>query len=303
MSDKSIHSDFIKNRSIILSAFFNSGFLFFVFLTGVALYLSISYKDNLQFSNLMAIIGSLFGGFAGAFFKDEYDRASGKNILEKKGLSALRNLQGVSKQLRDIRVWIVHFLKIKEKKEYKRALEEINRHISTAEFSINSGLEDWGDIVPGLKEKIQDREKERKEIKEVDKKYKKVRQSVMVELLDKRKELVVAKNKEVEKELKEKINDLEKQIKEITKERSQIVHGTPLTASSLGDYDINSYLFDPNSNTVTVGVKSKKCSSCGKSFIPNISAYPYSLYNQDYCDKCKKKMGDDGLTTYINIKK
>jgi hypothetical protein len=33
----------------------------------------------------MAIIGSIFGSIAGAFFKDEYDRILNKNILEKKG--------------------------------------------------------------------------------------------------------------------------------------------------------------------------------------------------------------------------
>lgn len=228
----------------------------------------------------MAIVGSIFGGIAGAFFKDEYDKLSGKNILEKKGRSALRNLQGIRTQLRNIETWVVDFSKRTRRQEDKRTLEEINRHIATIDLNISAGLEDWVDIVPELKERS---EKEA----QIEKKYKEAAQSVMVEILEKRKELASAKDEKVEKELKKKIGDLEKQIKEIKRDRSQSDHGGAWIKNSALNEPLFGASVNLNEGTFSLDLGTQKCEICGR---------PINLYsagsrlNLNRCDNCQNSL-------------
>lgn len=281
MENKFFNLNFCKQWGVVLSIIFRPGFFLSVVVTGVSLYLSIFYKNNIPFSNTMAIIGSIFGGIAGAFLKDEYDKKSGKNILEKKGLSALRNLKGISIQLSNIKLWVANFSKGYKKKEDKRILEEINRHIATIELNINSGLEDWVDIVPELKEKSQQEA-------ELVKRYKDAAQSVMVELLEKRKELAVAKDETMEKELRKKINNLEGQIKEIRKERSQAVNNVGF--SILGSND-SAGVLKSSDGIYLSNLGMDICDKCGKRFNKNYLATS-SIYlgGGNYCDDCKREI-------------
>jgi len=241
----------------MLAIVFSPGFFISAGITCFALYLSIFYRTNIPFSNTMTIIGSIFGGVAGAFFKDEYDKVSGKNILEKKGRSALRNLQGIRTQLRNIELWVSDFSKHAKKQEDKRTLEEINRHIATADLNISAGVEDWVDIIPELKEKSE-------KAAEIEKKYKEVAQSVMVEILEKRKELASTKDKKIEIKLKEKIGDLEKQIKEIKRNGLQTTHGLVWNASSILNEPLSIASVNIDDGVFASSLREQKCEKCGR---------------------------------------
>jgi len=123
------------------------GSIIFILFTIVSLVLSFYFRENEQMSTLLAVLGSLLGGLAGSFVRDDYNKISGENILEKKGLSAIRNLKSIERQLGNIRFWIESFTKRKITKEQKDALKnvlsEIDRHISTTQFNIQSGFSDW----------------------------------------------------------------------------------------------------------------------------------------------------------------
>jgi len=281
--------NFWEEWKVVLSIIFSPKFLFFVVATCVLLYFSINYKDNIPFSNTMAIIGSIFGGIAGAFLKDEYDKISGKNILEKKGRSAWRNLQNINTQLCNIMTWVSGFSK-EIKKSQKHTLDEISRHISTIKLNIETGLEDWVDIVPELKEKSQ-----------LDAEYKKVAQNVMIELLRKRKEFAITKDKKIGQELKKKISDLEKQIKEIKRDRSQALDSIGLTTSDMINEHIGRPLININDNILASSTGTERCIICGKKFFHNyLLPYPNNI-----CDDCKNKdlVESKNEENLINIKK
>ncbi len=277
MWNKFINSRFSEKWIKVLSVLFSPGFFLSTVTAVAGLYLSVYYKTNVPFSNTMAIVGSIFSGIAGGFFKDEYDRMAGKNILEKKGRSALRNLEGITKQLCNIKVWIVDFSKKTKKQKDRRSLEEITRHISTIELNIASGLEDWVDIVPELKERTQ-------KDAEIDKKYKEAAQSVLVELLEKRKELASTKDQKTEQEVKKKITDLEKQIKEMKKERSEIGGINIGKSIRFGDS-----LLAHDDGVFFSTSTSKKCDNCGKKFTPDYLSSPIALNN--YCPECQANLG------------
>ena len=265
------------------------GSVIFSVLTVAGLIVAYIFKTNLLFSTLLSILSSFFAGFAGSFIKDDYEKITGQNILEKKGRSALRNLQGISTQLCNLKLWIIDFLKKVKKQDDKNVLEEINRHISTIELNIASGLEDWVDIVPELKEKSL-------QGAEIDKKYREAVQSVVVQLLESRKELAGAKDEKLEQELKKKITDLEKQVKEIKKERSETFNGISISPSS-------SVLKIGAQNNVFTAFGSQICARCGESFTPNyLSASPLSLSGYNYCENCRKDI-DGGLSTMISYGK
>lgn len=260
------------------------GSVIFIILTVGSLLVAYIFKSNLLFSTLLSILASFFASFAGSFIKDDYEKITGQNILEKKGRSALRNLQGISTQLCNIKLWVVDFLKKVKKQGDKNVLEEINRHISTIELNIASGLEDWVDIVPELKEKSL-------QGAEIDKKYREAVQSVVVQLLESRKELAGAKDEKLEQELKKKITDLEKQVKEIKKERSETFSGISIAPSRFS----NSALKIGSQDNVFASFGSQICPKCGRSFTPNYLG-GLSLYG--YCEDCQKDMGGN-LSTVI----
>lgn len=150
-------------------------------IAGASLFFSIHYHENSLFANTMLIVGSLFAGVAGVFFKDEYDELTGKGILEKKGRSALRNLETISTQLYIIKTWADVFSRevAVGEKEYKSAFEEISHHILAIELNIASGIEDWVDILSDMK-------RPGDEDFAIDKKYKEVAESIMAELTEKK---------------------------------------------------------------------------------------------------------------------
>lgn len=211
MWQKIVNSRLIKKWFKLISLLFNPWFLISAGITGTSLYLSVYYKANVPFSNTMTIFGSIFGGIAGAFFKDEYDRISNKNILEKKGRSAVRNIEGIRVQLRNIESWVVEFAKRTRKQEDKRTLEEVNRHIATIDLNIAAGLADWVDIVPELKQK-----------EELQRTQKDTIQSYIDEILKSKKTLLHAGEQEG-KNIKKKIDDLEKEVKRLKNDSGLIL--------------------------------------------------------------------------------
>lgn len=212
----------LKAISIILSPWF----LISAGITGISLYLSVYYKANIPFSNTMTIAGSIFGGITGALFKDEYDRISNRNILEKKGRSAVRNIEGIRIQLRNIEAWIIEFAKRTRKQEDKRTLEEVNRHVATIDLNIAAGLADWVDIVPELKQK-----------EELQRTQKDTIQSYIDEILKNKKTLLHASEQEG-KTIKKKISDLEKEVREIKNDSGLIINA--------GDASSDSYISAPS---------------------------------------------------------
>lgn len=143
--------------------------LFSTIVVLISLYFAYEYKDNLLFSTLLTIIASFFAGLAGSFVKDDYEKISGKSILEEKGKSAIRTLSSISRQIDSISEYID--LKIKSKKRIEKDfLVEVSRHLSTTQDQLDSGLHDWIDVVPTLKrslttfQKIEELEFEKKQL-------------------------------------------------------------------------------------------------------------------------------------------
>lgn len=261
MWQKIINSRFVEKWGITLGAVLTPGPLASFAITALSLYLSIQYKSNIPFSNLMAIVGSIFGGIAGAFFKDEYDRISNKNILEKKGRSAVRNIEGIRVQLRNIESWIVEFSKRTKKQEDKRTLEEVNRHVATIDLNIAAGLADWIDIVPELKQK-----------EELQRTQKDTIQSYVDEILRSKKNLLHA-NEQEGKLLKKKISDLEEEIKDI-KNDSGLIIGSG-----------NFYSDDYSLGTSLLGID-----SINKHGLKSINSYPDSnIYSSKILEGTKLK--------------
>lgn len=181
MSNKIFIARWFKKWNELAEVFLTPLFIVSAVIAGVSLYFSVHYHDNPLFANTMLVGGSLFAGIAGVFFKDEYDELTGKGILEKKGRSALRNLETISTQLYIIKTWADVFSKevSKGEKEYKGAFEEISHHILAIELNIASGIEDWVDL-------LSDTKKQGEEDFAIDKKYKEVAESIMAELTEKR---------------------------------------------------------------------------------------------------------------------
>jgi len=124
------------------SILWTPGFLIPGLITIISLVISIYQKENILFSSVMAVIGSIFSGVAGSFLNEEWSRVTGRNILEKKGMSAYRNIDNINKQICSVKSWIAVFVKKLKKGEEKRNLEELLRQISIIQFNILSSLED-----------------------------------------------------------------------------------------------------------------------------------------------------------------
>ncbi len=221
-------TNLLKKWGMFISIAFGPGSVVFILLTLGGLIFAYVFRVNTLFTTLLSILSSIFAGIAGNFIKDDYDVYLGKNILEKKGRSALRNLQTISTQLCNLRSWVVDFQNPKKKNNKNYLFEEIDRHLSTVQLNINSGLADWIDVVPELKERVQ-------ENAEIEKKYKELAQSYFNELLEKRKELVTSNDKIKTEELKEKIANLERQMKSLRKEQTNSI-SVPIGYTGPGIY-------------------------------------------------------------------
>ncbi|MFA6047647.1 MAG: hypothetical protein WCV59_00895 [Parcubacteria group bacterium] len=238
------------------------------------LYLSVHYKDDGRFSILINLAGSLLIGIGGAFIKDRYVELSNESILIKKGQSAVRNLESIAKQIEQIRSWLKFF--ISSKTSDKRDLEEINRHLSTTEMNIASGLADWIDIVPELNKKAEEMAEKAKSYEEVVKTY-------VEELFKNKKKLLeVGENKKLKERLQESIKNLEKEVRDLKKYRPEFTASGIISSSSFGSNGNGlSYL---NRNSLARGL-SKTCSNCGRVFEDDINRL---TIGPDLCEECRK---------------
>ena len=263
------------------------GSIIFVILTTTSLSLSIYFRENREMSILLAALGSVFGGVAGSFIRDDYNKIFGENILEKKGLSAIRNLRSIQRQLDNIRLWIAGFAKEKIAKEQKNILNEIDRHISTTQLNIQSGFSDWVDMVPELAQ-------EAGRIAEITKKQQEIFRTYVDELLEKKKELVTSKDEKRVDELKKRISTLEKQIKNIRSDSARSIGvSTPLSGISI----TGNMPFTLGSSKIGIADSipsidgGLKCINCGKSLEQqNISALGITNVYDSYCNECRKKL-------------
>lgn len=263
------------------------GSIIFVVLAIASLGLSFYFQGNQEMSILLAVLGSVFGGVAGSFIRDDYNKISGENILEKKGLSAIRNLKSIERQLGNIRLWIAGFAKGKITKEQKNVLNEIDRHISTTQLNIQSGFSDWVDMVPELAQ-------EAGRIAEISKKQQEVLRIYVEELLEKKKELVASKDEKRVDELKKRISTLEKQIKDIRSDSARSIgvsvplSGTPITGNM--PFTLGSSKLGIADSILSVG-GGLKCMNCGKSLEQqNLGALSISNVYDSYCNECKSKL-------------
>lgn len=248
---------------------FGPGSVLFFLLTIVSLVLAFYFKNNTLFSTLLAVLGSVFAGVAGGFVRDDYNKLASENVLEKKGRSALRNLEAISEQIIQIRKWIESFKNVG--KEGQKALDETDRHLSTIMLNITAGIADWIDVVPELQERA-----------EVAKKQEEVLKAYIEELLNNKKELIVSKDEKRVSELKEKISDLEKQIKSIRK-KSSWSDGMTFSSSGGGfggSFASGSFPTINSGNVVAAG-----CVKCGN-FIPVEDMSIDTML----CKDCQKQM-------------
>ena len=262
-------------------AFFSPWFVLAGVITATSIIFSIIFKDNQLFSNLLTIIGGITGGIAGSIFQNEYNKNTGQEILEKKGQSAVRNLQSIQKQINSLKGWVVGFFK-KSSGENRNQLEEIYRHILTMELCVDSGYEDWIDIVPQLS-------KEKEEQEKINEKYKEVSVSLISELLDQKMKLYKTESTAEKEELGKKVSQLEKQIRNLKNENNIMTFpelSNFVTAGGGG-----------GGGSILRGLPSfKSCTVCGKIFSCNLAGGLTASPACDVCQDCSNKI-------YSSVKK
>jgi len=239
--------------------------------TIVLIYASIKYKNNIEFSIFSGLAGSFLAAVFGAFFKEGYAKLTEESILEKKGESALRNIRSIEGQIDRIRVLIDFFTSKKYKNKLSNIeLNEIDRHLVTMAISTNSGVEDWTDILPVLKEK---KAKEKELLDDI--------RPLIEELLKKRVEFVRSKNAKEKKILERKIEELEEKI-----DRQRIEKGGVSIMSGSNSFlglpiNLNQSKKDPSLYIGTLG--KGVCRNCGKSYTGGTTIG--SIYG-DLCSEC-----------------
>ena len=273
---KSLKQKWGKFLCVVLSP----GTVLFFLLTVISLITAFVYKENTLFATLLSILGSIFAGFGGGFIRDDYNQLITENVLEKKGRSAVRNLEAIREQITQLRGWIKSF-RDHVGKEGKKALDETERHLSTIMFNTIAGVEDWVDVVPELKA-------EEERVATISEKQQEVLQAYVEELLANKKELVVSKDEGRVTELKKRITDLEEQIKDIRKHRASWSGGTMVNSSgvSLGSASLGSRPLG-----VGVGV-TQTCSRCGRLFSSSQSGFSVS----PLCSDCWLNGGGGVIT-------
>lgn len=230
-----------------IKAIFSPVPLFSLIVATVLIVISINCAERKEFSILMNLIGSIFLAVAGAFVKGGYDELVGESVLIKKGQSAIRNLSSITNQITFIRAWINKFVK---KDVTKRDLEEINRHLETTLVNINSGLADWIDIVPELKEGG-----------EMAKSLESTIKAYAEEIFKKKRELLKAsENKELKKQLEGKIRELEKEVKDLIYQKGEIISSSVTISSTPASFgSVNSQVkLSDNFSYFGPSIKKKK---------------------------------------------
>jgi len=251
----------LKDKWVLfLRVILGPGSAIFILLTIAGLILAFYFKTNTLFATLLSVLSSVFASIAGSFVKDDFSKLSSENVLEKKGRSAIRNLQSIGKQLSHICEWIVDFSKEKISIDQKRTLEEIERHLSTARMNVDSGFEDWVDIVPELAE---DEEIERKKDETI--------KAYVEEWMTNQKALIESKDDKKTSEIKGKLSDLEKHISKIAQVQMHLSRDGIMHRSSIN------YL--PSRRRII------KCESCGRYFPSNMTSNDIQVT----CPVCKRK--------------
>src|SRR5687768_5504741 len=100
---------FLKRWSIFFRIILSPGSVIPLLLMSFCLYLSIFIYSG-SFSNLLSVTASILGTIAGIFIKEDWDAYRGNSMLEKKGRSAIRNLESIGHQVIQIRGWIKSFV-------------------------------------------------------------------------------------------------------------------------------------------------------------------------------------------------
>lgn len=259
--------DFIKKWSIFLGIMLSPGSTIPLLLAMVCLYFALTKPDT-SISILLSIIASILTAIAGFFIKDDWDKIRGDSLLEKKGKSAIRNLSSIGQQITQIENWVQFF--INKKQVTKRELEEINRHLGTIEINIKSGLEDWIDIVPELKEDT-----------EFVKNYEDLIRGYIDEILKNKKELlIVGENEELKEKLEKRIKELENNVRGLKKERSGIMLSSMESPSNI-----------IVGNSLAYNIANKTCSICGNLYYDDSGTLlTSSIYNNNICPNCRKNM-------------
>jgi len=239
------------------------GSIIFLATAGVLLYLAIAiFKDSV--SNILAVLASISTALAGFFIKDDWDKVQKNTLLEKKGRSAIRNINSIGFQIYQIRQWIKIF--ITQEKITKKELDEINRHLETTEVNIKSSLADWTDVIPELQEQ-----------EEVLKNYQDIIKNYVEEIFkNKKKMLEVGENEELKKGLERKIKGIEKEMKELKR------YGPFDRAVMLGEVENNPSIYSSN---LGYNFVEKICSNCGKTYNDN-SFVPSFVNLNNLCPEC-----------------
>ncbi|MBI4036515.1 hypothetical protein HY386_01380 [Candidatus Daviesbacteria bacterium] len=263
---------FIQKWRTFLSIIFSPGSIIPFILSALCLFLAISVFTG-ALSSLLSIFASILTAIAGFFVKEDWDRVQGNTMLEKKGRSAIRNLGSIEQQIIQIRNWIKNFLGSKNITE--RELKEIDRHLTTTQMNIKSGLEDWIDIVPELKKK-----------EEFAKKYQETLEANMEELLKKEAELlkIGETNKELKVQLEKRIKELEKRVQELKSEQSNVFGGLMPSTSPYSFVTIS-----PSGSGTLSNLLPKTCSICGKVYKDDNSP---TISLNDVCPECKRRGRD-----------
>lgn len=256
----------------LLNVILSPGSSIFLILTAIGLFLSFFFFTERPLSDVLTVSSALSAALAGSFMKDDWEKARGNSILEKKGISALRNLKSVSFQIEQLKTWVKAFISQKgAKSNRKRDLEELIRHLGTLKMNVEAGEEDWIDLVPKLKERALKKEEMLSRQQETIREY-------VEEIINSKKKLLKISDKKEKQELKETINELEENIKDLRKERYGIVDPGGLSFT------------DTIRSTFSLGGSERRCMECGEE-IDSDKISPGSIVNvmSGFCDKCLKK--------------
>ena len=112
-------------------------------------------------SRLMYLTGAVLFTFGSSGVKNNYQKTMHDSILLQKGKSASRNLQSVASQCRKISVAANRISS--RKRINKNHYKELSKNIEGISLRINSGIEDWQDLVPELKKKQSPKRRRKKQ--------------------------------------------------------------------------------------------------------------------------------------------
>ncbi len=211
---KKFFEKWLKFFGVVLSP----GSVIPLILAAICLYSGFKNVNNFSLAVLLSVTASMLTAISGFFIKDDWDKLQGSSLLQKKGRSAIRNLESIGQQVGQIRGWIKDFCGEKTKKLSSEHLQEIDRHLVTTEFNITSGLEDWIDIVPELRQRD-----------EIRKHYEDTIQVVIEEVLKNKKELAITpEDNQKRGQLEKRIKDLESNLKSLEKKESFTLSPIPL---------------------------------------------------------------------------